>query len=373
MNIETLELARATPGLRHSLQVHRYGQPGRGPKAAIQAALHADEVPALLVAQALHRQLAALDAAGQVLGDVVLVPYANPVGLAQQLLAQHQGRFDLRDGANFNRHVPDLTATVAAAVAGRLGADAVANVALVREALRTAAAGLSARNPVDDLKIQLLRLAIDADIVLDLHCDAQAVMHLYGLTPQSALCEELGALLGAQAILLATESGDSPFDEACSRPWFVLKEQQPQAALPLACFSTTVELRGEADTGHELAEQDAAALVEFLRRRGVLAPASAAAPLPALRCQPTPLAGSEPIVAPGSGVVVFHKQPGEQVAAGERVADVVDVDTGECQAIHAVSAGVMYARVATRWATPGKRLAKIAGTTLARTGKLLSA
>ena len=31
----------------------------------------------------------------------------------------------------------------------------------------------------------------------------------------------------------------------------------------------------------------------------------------------------------------------------------------------------LYARVSTRWATPGMRLAKIAGTTLARTGKLL--
>jgi hypothetical protein len=34
---------------------------------------------------------------------------------------------------------------------------------------------------------------------------------------------------------------------------------------------------------------------------------------------------------------------------------------------------VLYARSATRWAQPGQPLAKIAGTTLARTGKLLSA
>ena len=64
----------------------------------IQAALHADEVPALLVAQALRTQLTALEAQGAVLGEVVLVPYANPIGLAQQLLGQHEGRFDLRDG-----------------------------------------------------------------------------------------------------------------------------------------------------------------------------------------------------------------------------------------------------------------------------------
>ena len=52
---------------------------------------------------------------------------------------------------------------------------------------------------------------------------------------------------------------------------------------------------------------------------------------------------------------------------------MIDVDTGEVEALLTQSAGLLYARVATRWATPGKRLAKIAGTSLARTGKLLSA
>jgi uncharacterized protein len=375
MNTQTIELACATPGLRHSLHVHCYGQPGAGPKAMVQAALHADEVPAMLVAQALRRQLAALDAAGQVLGEVVLVPYANPIGLAQQHLGQHQGRFDLRDGINFNRHVPDLSATVSAAVAGRLGGDEAANVALIRDELRRAASALSANHPAEELKLQLLRLAVDADIVLDLHCDAQATLHLYGLTPQSALSEELGALMGALAILLATESGDSPFDEACSRPWFVLQQDHPGAAVPLACFSTTVELRGEADTSHHLAEQDASAIVEFLRRRGVLAgtPSALHTPLPAPLCQPTPLAASEPVTAPCCGVVIFHHEAGARVQAGDLIADIVDVESGEVHPVHAASAGVLYARVATRWATPGKRLAKIAGTTLARTGKLLSA
>ena len=209
--------------------------------------------------------------------------------------------------------------------------------------------------------------------MLDLHCDAQATLHLYGLTPQAALCEELGALMGAQAILLATESGDSPFRRSLQPPLVRaaagLTRTQP---LPLACFSTTVELRGEADTSHAPGRsRTPAAIVEFLRRRGVLA--GPPAPLPRALCQPTPLAASEPMTAPCCGVVVFHQEPGARVQAGELVADIVDVDSGEVHAIRALSSGVLYARMATRWATPGKRLAKIAGTTLARTGKLLSA
>ena len=371
MQTEQIGLVGASPGQRHVLTVLRFGQAGTGAKAMIQAALHADEVPAMLVAQKLRTLLADLEAQGQMRGEVVLVPYANPLGLSQLLMGQHQGRFDLRDGINFNRNVPDLTAAVIGALNGRLGSDGDRNAALVRQALRDAAAALRAHDPVNDLKNRLLQLAVDSDVVLDVHCDSEAVMHLYALTPQAGLALELGALLGAQAILLATESGDQPFDEACSRPWYQLQARFPDHPIPLGCFSTTVELRGEADTDHAVALQDARAIVEFLRRRGVVA--GAPAPLPASLCQPTPLACSEPITAPRAGVVVFHKEPGNQVAAGEVVADLVDVDTGAVEPLRAQSAGVLYARVATRWATPGKRLAKIAGTTLARTGKLLGA
>ena len=370
MQSQKIELISATPGLRHSITVLRFGAETAGPKAMIQAALHADEVPAMLVAQKLRTLLAALESQGQLLGQVVLVPYANPLGLAQHLLGQHQGRFDLRDGINFNRHVADLSVAVANAVREHLGDDADRNAALVRQALRDAACALTAMDAVTDLKNQLLQLAVDADIVLDMHCDSDAAMHLYALTPQAELAAELGALLGAQAILLATESGDSPFDEACSRPWLQLQQQFQNHPLPLGCFSSTLELRGEADTDHALALQDARAIVEFLRRRGVVKGTPAA--LPAALCQPTPLAGSEPITAPRAGVVVFHQRPGSRVEAGAVIADLVDVDTGAIEPLRALSAGVLYARVATRWATPGMRLAKIAGTTLARTGKLLS-
>jgi uncharacterized protein len=369
MQTQHIPLIAAGPGQQLHLTALRYGSPGRGPKAMIQAALHADEVPAMLVAHQLRGLLAAEEAAGRLLGEVVLVPYANPLGLAQHVLGQHQGRFDLRDGTNFNRHVPDLSAAAATALQGRLGSDEAANTALARQALRDAAAALSAQDAVSDLKRRLLQLAIDADIVLDMHCDSDAVMHLYALTPQAELAAELGALLGAQAILLATESGDSPFDEACSTPWWRLRERFPTHPLALACFSTTIELRGEADTHHELARQDAQAIVEFLRRRGVLA--GAVAPLPAPLCVPTPLAASEPITALVPGVVVFHHAVGARVEAGAVVADVVDPDSGAVHPIVAQSSGVLYARSSTRWATAGKRLGKIAGTTLARSGKLL--
>jgi predicted deacylase len=371
MRDETIPLAPAGPGQALHLRVLRYGEPGRGPKAVIQAALHADEVPALLVAQKLRVLLAAEEASGRLAGEVLLVPFANPIGLAQSLLGHHVGRFDLRDGVNFNRNVPELGPPVAAALLGRLGADEAANTRLARQALADAAAALHAPEPAASLKIRLLQLAADADIVLDLHCDGEAALHLYALTPQADIATELGALMGARAILLATESGDWPFDEACSKPWLHLQQQFPGHPLPLGCFSTTVELRGQADTGHATAQRDAEAIVAFLRRRGVLA--GPPPPLPEALCAPTLLAASEPVATPTAGVVVFLREPGDTVAAGEAVAEVVCPDSGAVTPLHAQSAGVLYARIATRWARAGDRLCKIAGTALQRTGKLLSA
>jgi len=370
MKTELISLQSPAPGSHLSLQVLRFGTAGIGPKVYIQGALHADEVPAILVTRELARVLADLETQGAVSGEIVLVPFANPIGLAQHVLGAHQGRFDMRDGGNFNRSYAELAPLVIDSLRQQLTPDALTNTRLIRGALKAAADARVASHNTQDMKNQLLRLAVDADIVLDLHCDTDAVMHVYALTPQAAIAQELGAAMGARAVLLATESGDCPFDEACSRPWLALQQQLPQFPIELACFGATVELRGETDTSHALAEQDARGLCQFLAWRGVLSLPEAELP-PAL-CRPTPLSGSEPITAPHAGVVVFHRQPGDQVQAGELIADLVNASTGEVTGLHCQSAGLLYARCGSRWATAGKRLAKIAGTSLARTGKLLS-
>jgi predicted deacylase len=156
----------------------------------------------------------------------------------------------------------------------------------------------------------------------------------------------------------------------------LLQQTLTEYPIELACFGVTVELRGEADTDHALAEQDARGLCAFLAQQGVLdvqgmPDMQAALNAPTL-CQPTPLSGSEPITAPHAGVVVFHRQPGEEVKAGDLIADLVNALTGERTPLHCASSGLLYGRCGSRWASPGKRLAKIAGTSLARTGKLLS-
>jgi len=61
-------------GSHKSLTSFHFGRAGAGPKIYIQASLHAEELPGMLAAHHLRPLLEAADAAGQVAGEVVLVP-----------------------------------------------------------------------------------------------------------------------------------------------------------------------------------------------------------------------------------------------------------------------------------------------------------
>jgi predicted deacylase len=282
------------------------------------------------------------------------------------------GRFDVRNGQNFNRNFHYLVPRLIEILSGQLGLDPQRNVALIRDAIRQL---LAFETPLDDAasqRLTLMRLAADADIVLDLHCDCESVAHMYVGTPLWNEAEPMARLLGAQAVLLATESGDDPFDEACSRIWWELREHfNTTAPVPLACLSATLELRGLGDVRHDLAAHDAQAIVSFLGLRGVID--GPVPTLPALQCEPTPLSGSIPLVAPSAGLVVFLREPGELVKIGEPLVEIIEPVSGEITSIGAPADGVFYARENRRYVSGGTRIGKVAGRNPLRTGTLLSA
>jgi uncharacterized protein len=370
MQIDTVSLSHSTSGTTRNLTVYRFGDVRERPQLYVQSSLHADEIPGMLVAVHLCNRLEALEREGRVRGHVVVVPCANPIGLSQSVQGSAFGRFAFADGTNFNRHFPDLTRGAAARVLGRLDKNAEQNIALVRDALKQELAATQANTELSALKQALLRLAFDADFVLDLHCDGESVSHVYTATWLAAQCKPLAALLGAEALLTAEVSGDNPFDEATSRPWAELARMFPEYPIPSSCFSATIELRGEADVSDSLAAKDAEAIIDFAILNRIVDGASPV--IPTGKCAATPLAGVLPIVAPSAGIVVFTKTPGDRIGAGEEVARIVDPLTRESMSLKSEIAGVMYARIGSRYAIAGQRVAKVAGTNAVRSGKLLS-
>jgi predicted deacylase len=353
------------------LATFHYGSPGSGKKVYIQAALHADEVPGMLVSQFLRKEFDALDAAGKIKGEIILVPAANPIGLSQAIIGAPFGRFDLTTGTNFNRAYKHVANDLKASLEGKLTADAAHNVALIREHARQSVATWNPGTDAETLKKTLLGMAIDADIVLDLHCDNEAVMHIYAGTPLAEAAAPLSAYMGAHALLLALEAGEEPFDEACSRLWWDLAAHfGPQYPIPMACLSTTVELRGEMDVNYGYAQQDARGLINFLAHAGVLDVTPD--PMPAPLCAATPLEGVEPIAAPHNGVLVFLKDLGDRIAPGDAIADLIDPVSGATTTLKASVAGVFFARTAHRHLLRGMQVGKVAGPVAYRAGKLLS-
>lgn len=369
MRETTIPLPGYGPANFHNLTVLTFGTQGARPHIHVQGGLHADEGPGMLAARMLADLLATVEAEGRVTGCVTVVPAANPIGLSQFVHGDQTGRFDLYDGRNFNRDYPDLGDEIAPRIAGRLGRDPEANVALIREALRAALDDRMAAGPTDRLRLELLRLAMPADVVLDLHCDGEAEVHLYTQPASLDRMRALAALTGCRALLLAEISGGNPFDEAVVRPWVDLARRFPDHPIPPACASATLELRGRSDVSRRLGAADAAAILGALVHLGAV---SGTVELPPQACEPTPLAGSEALVAPVRGLLSYAVDLGARVAEGDVIAEITDVVTGEVTPVRTRTSGVFYARPATRIAEIGKRLGKIAGAEPFRDGPLLS-
>ncbi len=321
--VQRIDLDSMSPGTQRFVKAHRYGKPGARPKAYLQASLHADEIPGMLAAHHLIGLLDDADKRGEIKGEIIVVPVANPVGAGQVINTTFAGRYDFRSGINFNRRWPDLSAGLADKVRSKLGKDADKNISIVRQALGEAIDGIHAASETAMLKKELLRLAYDSDIVLDLHCDDIALMHLYTTHVYWPRAQDLAADMGAKVVMLCDDSNAMSFDEASFLPWYRLqKELGPDLPVPAPTLTSTIEFRGQADVYDEIASADAANLFRFLCRRGLVA--GDPGPLPKLQAKVTDLEACENVKAPCAGIVAYKMREGDVAKKGDLIAEIVD-------------------------------------------------
>jgi len=362
-------LPAMSPGSARSLVVHRFGRTGARPKAYLQAAIHANELPGAMALHHLMPMLLEAERRGRIRGEIVVVPVVNPIGLSQLIGNNHLGRYDFNGRENFNRNWPELSEAVARRLEGRLGRDAAENVARIRDAARTELAAMRPANELQTLRVEALKLSQDADVVLDLHCDQHAVLHLF-ISRQDwpGPARVLAADLGAEATLYNDPYPDvATFSGVNSALWPRLAARFPAARIPQACLSATVEYRGQRDVNHRLGEADARNLYRFLVRRGLIAGRAGA--LPRLRAQATPIAGMDVGYSPCAGVQVYHVERGAKLRKGTPVCEIIDpMDARGPRARRQVLArtdGILFSRRPDgQIAWPGKVLFRIAGARL---------
>jgi predicted deacylase len=319
-----IALPQMTPGTRRQIVFHRFGKAGARPKAYLQAAIHANELPGVMALHHLMPMLAAADRARRIEGEIIVVPTVNPIGLAQLVGNNHLGRYELLGRENFNRNWPELAAPVAERIGSRLGRDSNANVAAVRRAALAALRALKPVNELQALRATIMALSVDADIVLDLHCDVQAALHLFiSRKDWPGPAEALAADIGAQATLYNEPYPDVlTFSGANGALWARLAEQFPAADIPQACLSATIEYRGQHDVNHRFGESDARNLFRFLVRGGIIA--GRAGRLPRLKARATPIAGMDVGYVPKPGILTYLAREGARVRKGQAVCEVID-------------------------------------------------
>ena len=308
-----------------ALRVWRLRGTGDGPTAHLQAGVHADEIPGMLVLHKLLPRLRADEAAGRLRGNVTVIPRCNPIGSNQFGHGRLLGRFDHATGRNFNRGFPEA--------AGRDGA-------------------------VFAWQTALLNVSEPAEIVLDLHTDDEALPYLYvhrALWPEA---RDLAAALAVEVAVLWDGGGGGAYEDAVVQRWLARSVEGKLCA--------TIELRGQADVDDALAQADADALHRVLCGRGVIAGDTA---LPSWRGDVVAIDRIETVRASASGMVVFTRTLGERIEAGAAFGRVVPKPGEEAAdlALVAPQAGLLFTRTRDRYVAKGGVVAKLTGTAASAT------
>lgn len=351
------------PGTTTQLTLFRIGPADAAAKIYLQAALHADEQPGIMVLHHLLPLLKAADEKGELSARFTIFPMVNPLGMNQRVFEDHIGRYDFRSGTNFNRRWPDLFAAVDTKVAQNLTDDPAANIAMIREAVRD---WLDTQHPttaMQKLRHLVMTEAHDADYVLDLHCDNEALVHLF-VTPDSmAELGELADHIGSVAQLTAEDSGGGSFDEVWPSLWTRLRQAHPNKPIPFSARAATLEYRGQPDVFDEIGKKDAARLFGFFQAKGFAAgtpPKVEAAPAP------SPLSATEMLRVDKAGLLAYRVELGDHVEKGQPIADLIALDGPDAftarTPILAGTSGRVISRNISKFVVPGNSIAKIVGT-----------
>ena len=301
--------------------VWRFEGDGSGPRVHLQAGVHADEIAGMLVLHQLLPRLQACQDQGRLRGTVTVVPQANPFGIGQFRQGKLLGRFHEATGQNFNR-----------------GFDQ----------------SLIQARPANNLaqwQKSLVQLAQDADLILDLHTDDEALPYLYihrSFWPEQGLA--LAAALRAEVVIVWDEGGDGSFEET------LINHGSPRLV-------ATLELRGQADVSDALARQDAEGVWAWLCVNGVI---DEVAVINEWQGDAVDMGCMETVFAPCAGVLVFEIGLGDYVKEGQRVARIISRpgDPSSEVMVYAAQTGRMVTGHRERLVAQGSVVAKFTGTRL---------
>ena len=364
-----------SPGKTTEFSYFRIGPQNADKKVYLQAALHADEQPGILILHHLLAMLRDADAADLLTAQFVVVPMVNPLGMADIEFGQHQGRYDRGTGVNHNRQWPELYAAVEQSLVGKLGSNEKQNIRLVREAISNWLADCPQLKVRDQWRHTIISEAYDADYVFDLHCDDESLLYIYTVPQKAKEMQLLANYTGAVATLLAEDGGGNSFDEVWPAIWLRLAKENPDKAIPLPVLSCTLEYRGQIDTFDTINQQDAINLYSYFQNEGLIGGAAKSQPVDAAVA--TDLRATEIVRAEHAGLLAYCVELGDRVEKGQRIADLIQLDGDQAfvsrTPVIAGTSGIILSRNTNKYVWRDAGITKIVGREIipSRGGNLL--
>ncbi|MCL1126972.1 succinylglutamate desuccinylase/aspartoacylase family protein [Shewanella surugensis] len=297
------------------------GRDKTAPNVFIQANVHGAEVQG----NAVIFQLMSLLETYDILGDIRILPLANPLGINQKSGEFTLGRFDPITGMNWNREYQAPVIELAQWFERHQALDDAALIKAYRQELVNICLqgldnewGLSTGKR---LALNLQALAHEADIVLDLHTGPKSCKHLY--------CPEYDIKAARYfsipyTLVIPNEFGGA-MDESIFCPWWQLSDflkcQGRNLDVPISAF--TLELGSQEHIDLAEALNDAKGILAYLSHRGVIKEKLTPQVMPRYACY---LKHYKKYHAPLSGLVEYKAPLGKVLPEGQVLANILRLD-----------------------------------------------
>lgn len=322
---EYLVVAQNASGRNLNVPVYKFTSDIPGPNVYIQSSIHGAEVQGNAVLLHILRALQKADLKGQ----ITLVPNCNPVGGNLKSGEYTLGRFDPVNGQNWNRayHYDE---NLIDEFAKSINKDK-SIVAIKKEYRQKLTASIERRlsnewglGLAECLNLKLQLMALQADIVLDLHNGPVSTRHIY--VPEYA--KESARYFNIPHVILIPNKFSGALDEATFCPWWSLSDKLKSrfcdSNWDFGIEAFTVEMGSQEVIDIEAGKVDSQGILSFLSFKG---------------CFETPLNSPQSMTRKAvylrdykimysriGGMVEYLAQPGQYVRGGEIMARVLNID-----------------------------------------------
>ncbi|MFQ3248293.1 MAG: putative deacylase [Glaciecola sp.] len=319
-----IAVAQNASGRSLNVPIYKISDKRPGPTVYIQSSIHGAEVQGNVV---IYHLLQALKKT-QINGEIILVPNCNPVGTNIKAGEYTMGRFDPVNGTNWNRgyfydeqQVRDFASSVDQATSS----DDIKSEfrGLLRSSIEAKLSQPWGLGLAQQLNLKLQKLAVNADIVLDLHNGPVSTRHVY--IPEYA--KQAAHQFSIPHCIFIPNVFAGALDEACFCTWWSLQDRLKERFgrdFDFGVEAFTLEMGSQEVIDFAEGEKDALGILGYLASKGVLdtqqfKPAN-------MQRLGVSLANYKTLFTDFGGMVEYCVRPGQKVKQGEVMARVLNID-----------------------------------------------